>query len=93
MSHLGHIMISVIYLLADNHNKKLPFYFSKRDIKDSFWYMIVSLRDIWNFVYVLPSLTWNTHRMRQKLSYCMTCKWDTQNHHNISAQQQKQEEM
>ena len=39
--------------MADNHEKKRPFRFSKLDIKDGFWRVKV-IDDAWSFFYVLP---------------------------------------
>ena len=55
MAHLDHVINRIFYLMADNHNKNQPFYFSKCDIKDGFWRMMVSIWDAWNFAYVLPT--------------------------------------
>ena len=55
MSYLGSVINRLIYLLADNYNKNVPFIFSKCDVKDDFWRMVINLRDAWNFAYVIPS--------------------------------------
>ena len=54
MAHLGMVIRRLIYILADNYNVHQPFVFSKCDIKDGFWRMIVNRLDAWNFAYVLP---------------------------------------
>ena len=36
-------------------HKGRAFYFTKLDIKDGFWHLVVSNEDAWNFTYVLPS--------------------------------------
>ena len=54
MAHLGMVVRRLIHLMADNYDPKHPFVFSKCDIKDGFWRMVVSLKDAWNFAYVLP---------------------------------------
>ena len=57
MAQLGIVIRRIIYAMADNYNKNAPFVFSKCDIKDGFWRMVVSLMDSWNFAYTLPSST------------------------------------
>ena len=54
MAHLGMVVKRLIFLLANNYDVQKPFFFSKCDIKDGFWRMVVSLIDAWNFAYVLP---------------------------------------
>ena len=54
MAHLGMVIKRLILLMADNYDTNLPFMFSKCDIKDGFWRMVVSRLDAWNFAYVLP---------------------------------------
>ena len=41
--------------MADNYDPDKPFVFSKLDIKDGFWRMVVLAADAWNFCYVLPA--------------------------------------
>ena len=41
--------------MADNHDNDNRFYFSKLDVKDGFWRMVVAHENAWNFTYVLPS--------------------------------------
>ena len=48
MAQLGTVIKRIIHAMADNHNKSFPFVFSKCDIKDGFWRMVVSLMDAWN---------------------------------------------
>ena len=56
MAQLGSVTNRLIHTMANNHNVKYPFYFSKCDVKDGFWRMIVNRKDAWNFCYVIPSL-------------------------------------
>ena len=53
----------VIRIISETHNPntygkncspKMPFYFSKLDVKDGFWQMVVTPEDARNFTYVLP---------------------------------------
>ena len=53
MAGLGRALQRIIHMLADNHDMNTPFKFSKCDIKDGFWRMIVSEEDSWNFCYIL----------------------------------------
>ena len=54
MVQLGSSLRRIIATLAKNFNTSRPFKFSKIDIKDGFWRLIVSAEDAWNFCYVLP---------------------------------------
>ena len=40
-----------------NYDAEQPFMYSKVDIKDGFWRLIVNAKDAWNFCYVLPPTT------------------------------------
>jgi hypothetical protein len=60
MAELGNVLHWIIHTMAQNHNKKIPFAFSKCNIKDGFWQMVVSHEDAWNFCYVLPGLNKTT---------------------------------
>lgn len=55
MAQLGSVIKRIIYKMAANYDTNNPFIFSKCDVKDGFWRMIVSLKDAWNFAYVLPT--------------------------------------
>ena len=55
MAQLGATMKRILHNMATNYNKDKPFKFSKCDIKDGFWRLVVSMLDAWNFCYVLPS--------------------------------------
>ena len=56
MAELGKVLRRIIATLSDGHdsNPQKPFMFSKLDIKDGFWRMIVSSDDAWNFCYAIP---------------------------------------
>ena len=43
--------------MKKHYNTNKPFYFSKCDIKDGFWRMVVNHNDAWNFCYVFPSIS------------------------------------
>ena len=49
MAQLGIALKRIIYQMAQYHNTKTPFLFSKVDLKDGFWRMVVSTSDAWNF--------------------------------------------
>ena len=54
MFELGRVIPRLIHKMArapPDH----PFLFSKLDLKDGYWRMVVSKTDAWNFAYVLPS--------------------------------------
>ena len=56
MSQLGNVLKRILATLANGHGSgpNKPFMFSKLDIKDGFWRMIVSEQDAWNFCYAIP---------------------------------------
>jgi hypothetical protein len=60
MAELGNVLLRIINAMAKHHNPNFPFAFSKCDIKDGFWRMVVSHEDAWNFCYVLPGNNKNT---------------------------------
>ena len=57
MTQLGHVLPRLIYAVATAPENKGPLLFSKLDVKDGNWRMVVSPEDEWNFAYVLPKLT------------------------------------
>ena len=57
MATLGTVLERLINTLANNYNTKAPFVFSKADIKDGFWRMVVAAANAWNFCYTLPTST------------------------------------
>jgi hypothetical protein len=56
MAELGNVLPRLIYAVATAPNAKGPVLFSKLDIKDGYWRMVVPSEDEWNFAYVLPKL-------------------------------------
>ena len=62
MQELGNVLKRILARLSDGHasNPQKPFMFSKLDIKDGFWRMIVSEDDAWNFCYAIPPPTQDT---------------------------------
>jgi hypothetical protein len=55
MASLGETLKRIINTMATNYDLQYPFLFSKCDIKDGFWRMVVNKNDAWNFCYTLPS--------------------------------------
>ena len=55
MDQLGSALKRIIAALADAQASDRTFIFSKLDIKDGFWRMVVSQEDAWNFCYVIPN--------------------------------------
>ena len=53
MGQLGSCLQHIIVHMAKNCSPNSPFYFSKFDVKDGFWRMVVAPEDAWNFAYVL----------------------------------------
>jgi hypothetical protein len=54
MGELGKVLPRLIYAVATAPDAKGPILFSKLDIKDGYWRMVVPPDDEWNFAYVLP---------------------------------------
>ena len=57
MAQLGSVLKRIVALLADHRTSGTIFQFSKLDIKDGFWSLVVNKNDAWNFAYVSPSKT------------------------------------
>ena len=60
MNELGSALKRIIAHLADSQLRQRTLYFSKLDIKDGFWRMIVNALDAWNFCYMIPPATPDT---------------------------------
>jgi len=56
MYELGNVIPRIVHALATAPDDGIPFLFSKIDLKDGYWRMVVNERDAWNFAYVLPPL-------------------------------------
>ena len=54
MAELGNVLPRLIYAVATAPDAEGPILFSKLDIKDGYWRMVVPEDDEWNFAYVLP---------------------------------------
>jgi hypothetical protein len=54
MMELRNVLPCMIYAVTMAHKSKGPVLFSKLDIKDGYWIMVVPAEDEWNFAYVLP---------------------------------------
>ena len=54
MAGLGKALQRIIQTMATNYDTSVPFKFTKCDIKDGFWRMVVSEEDSWNFCYTIP---------------------------------------
>ncbi len=54
MGELGNVLPRLIYAVATAPDAKGPILFSKLDIKDGYWRMVVPEEDEWHFAYVLP---------------------------------------
>jgi hypothetical protein len=53
MAELGYVLPCIIHTVRMAHECKRPVLFSKLDIKDGYWRMVVPPKDEWNFAYVL----------------------------------------
>ena len=54
MYELGNVIPRLIHTMALAPDTGIPFLFSKVDLKDGYWRMVVDTADAWNFAYVLP---------------------------------------
>jgi len=57
MEQMGKVLQWLITIVAKTKNSHGPIVFTKWDIKDGFWHLVVSDEDAWNFCYVLPWLS------------------------------------
>jgi hypothetical protein len=55
MAELGNVLPRIIYAVATAPDSQGPVLFSKIDIKDGYWRMVVPQDDEWHFAYVLPT--------------------------------------
>ena len=56
MAELGCVLPCLVYTVATALEQRGPILFSKLDIKDRYWQMVITPNDEWNFTYVLPKL-------------------------------------
>ena len=54
MYELGNVIPRIIHTMANAPDSGVPFVFSKLDLKDGYWRMVVHELDAWNFCFVLP---------------------------------------
>ena len=54
MAELGNVLPRLIYAVATAPDAQGPVLFSKLDVKDGYWRMVVPQEDEWHFAYVLP---------------------------------------
>ncbi len=54
MAELGSVLPRIIYAVGTAPESKGPILFSKLDIDNAYWRMVVPDDDTWNFAYVLP---------------------------------------
>ena len=59
MYELGNVIPRFIWSMAAAPDNGVPLLFSKIDLKDGYWRMVVNEQDAWNFAYVLPQLNSN----------------------------------
>ena len=53
--HLGSTLKRLVTVILNNYSLEFPFLFTKLDIADGFWRLMVSHLQAWNFCYVLPA--------------------------------------
>ena len=53
MGQLGSTLKHLVAVMSGNYNLDSPFFFTKIDIADGFWSLVVSHLQAWNFFYVL----------------------------------------
>lgn len=56
MYELGNVIPRIIWEMAKAPEYGIPLLFTKIDLKDGYWRMVVDEDDAWNFAYVLPKL-------------------------------------
>ncbi len=56
MYELGRVIPRLIWAMAEAPDNGIPLLFTKIDLKDDYWRMIVDTDQVWNFAYVLPRL-------------------------------------
>ena len=56
MNQLGKTLKRIIAALADCQEADRTMMFSKLDIKDGFWRLVVNHEDAWNFCYIIPNM-------------------------------------
>ena len=54
MYELGNVIPQIIWQMTLVPKNGAPILFSKIDLKDGYWRMVVNEHDAWNFAYVLP---------------------------------------
>jgi len=54
---MGKVLWHLVTTIAATKNNHGPIVIAKWDIKDGFWWLVVSEEDLWNFCYMLPR--WN----------------------------------
>ena len=55
MYKLGNVLPRILWSLARAPDIGVPILFSKIDLKDEYWRMVVNEHEAWNFAYVLPT--------------------------------------
>ena len=55
MGQLVSILKRLVAVMADSYNLDFPFLFTKLNISDGFFRLVVSHIQAWNFCYVLPA--------------------------------------
>ena len=56
MFELGNVIPRIIWSMARSPDTGVPILFSKIDLKNVYWMMVVDKAQAWNFAYVLPKL-------------------------------------
>ena len=56
MYELGNVIPRIIWAMATAPDTGVPILFSKIDLKDGYWHMVVNSHEAWNFAYVLPTV-------------------------------------
>ena len=59
MYELGNVIPRIIWTMATAPDNGISFLFTKIDLKDGYWRMVVDAEQAWNFAYVLPRLDEN----------------------------------
>ena len=74
MYELGNVIPRIIWAMARAPDTGVPILFSKIDLKDGYWRMVVNEDDAWNFAYVLPTLN-NTDEIQLVIPNALQMGW------------------
>ena len=74
LKELGHILPCLIYAVVTAPNNQGPLLFSKLDIKNGYWQMVINPSDEWNFTNMLPKVSLD-ESMQLVVPSCLQMGW------------------